>query len=125
MEVVTQQLLSHLVEEKMLPTRVIKTLLQQARDRATISMFRDGAHSDADLEEHFAQLDANGRLTMSLAFRALSLGDMTFYEMAMARLAKIPLDTARTLIHDEGDLGLQAILRSALSATRNRNPASR
>ena len=120
MGAVTQQLMSHLVDHRRLPTRVVKSLLQGARDRATISMFRDGVDDDDDLKAHIARMDTDGRLTTSLAFRALSLGDMRFFEIAMARLAKLPLDSARKLIHDDGDLGLEAILEAALKASRNR-----
>lgn len=123
MGAVTQQLMSHLVEQKNLPTRAVKSLLQNARDRATISMFREGVHDD-ELKAHIAHMDTDGRLTTSLAFRALSLGDLRFFEMAMARLAKLPLDSARTLIHDEGGLGLEAILEAALSASRNQIPTT-
>ncbi len=114
---VTEQLMSHLVDQKKLPTHVVKSLLQGARDRATISMFREGV-ADDELRSHIARMDTDGRLTTSLAFRALSLGDMRFFEMAMARLTRLPVDSARRLIHDDGDLGLEAILQAALTARR-------
>lgn len=120
MAAVTEQLMTHLVERRDLPTRAVKSLLRGARDRATVSMFRDGLHDDDDLKAHIARMDFDGRLTTSLAFRALALGDMRFFEMAMARLARLPLDSARTLIHDGGDHGLEAILQAALAASRNR-----
>ncbi len=117
MGAVTEQLMSHLVEQKQLPTHVVKSLLQGARDRATISMFREGVPDD-ELQAHIARMDSDGRLTTSLAFRALSLGDMRFFEMAMARLTRLPLESTRRLIHDDGDLGLEAILQAALTARR-------
>ncbi len=120
MGAVTEQLMSHLIEEKNLPTQAVKSLLRNAGDRATISMFRDGVHDDDDLKAHIARMDTDGRLTTSLAFRALSLGDSRFFEMAMARLAGLPVDSAHALIHDEGDLGLEAIVQAALTASRNR-----
>lgn len=119
MEAVTERLMSHLVEEKQLPTHVVKSLLRGAHDRATISMFREGVPDD-ELAAHIARMEGDGRLTTSLAFRALSLGDMRFFEMAMARLARLPLDSTRKLIHDDGDLGLEAILQAALTASRVR-----
>ena len=117
MSVVTEQLMSHLVEQKQLPTHVVRSLLQGAHDRATISMFREGVPDD-ELGAHIARMDTDGRLTTSLAFRALSLGDMRFFEMAMARIARLPLESTRRLIHDDGDLGLEAILQAALTARR-------
>lgn len=117
MGAVTEQLMTHLVEQKQLPTHVVKSLLHGARDRATISMFREGVPDD-ELQAHIARMDTDGRLTTSLAMRALSLGDMRFFEMAMARLTGLPLDSTRRLIHDDGDLGLEAILHAALRARR-------
>ena len=117
MGAVTEQLMSHLMEQKQLPTHVVRSLLQGAHDRATISMFREGVPDD-ELATHIARMDTDGRLTTSLAFRALSLGDMRFFEMAMARIARLPLQSTRRLIHDDGDLGLEAILQAALTARR-------
>lgn len=120
MAAVTEQLMSHLVEQKELPTGAVKSLMKNARDRATISMFRDGVNDDDELKAHVARMDTDGRLTTSIAFRALSMGDMRFFEIAMARLARLPLDVARRLINDDGDLGLEAILQAALTASRHR-----
>lgn len=124
MNVVGQQLMSHLMKRRDLPVRTIKALLGQARDRATISLLRGSGQSDEELMQLVEQLDANGRLNSSIAFRALSRGDLPFFEVAMARLANLPLANARTLIHDQGELGLQAILQAALTATRHRQSAT-
>ena len=96
----------------------------QHRDRATVSLLRSGQRSDEELAQLVEQLDANGRLNSSIAFRALSQGDLAFFEVAMARLAALPLVNARALIHDQGELGLQAILQAALTATRKRQSAN-
>jgi len=55
----------------------------------------------------------NGRLTPTLVIRALCVGDMAFFEAAMARLANVPMKNARKLIHDGGDLGLRSIYEKA------------
>jgi uncharacterized protein (DUF2336 family) len=41
------------------------------------------------------------------------MGDMRFFEAAVAVLSKVPLTNVRVLLHDEGDLGLGSILRKA------------
>jgi uncharacterized protein (DUF2336 family) len=51
----------------------------------------------------------HGRLTPFLVLRALCLGDMAFFEAAMAMLAKVPLRNARILIHDAGPNGLASL----------------
>src|SRR5690606_27157519 len=51
----------------------------------------------------------NQRLTPSLILRTLCTGDITFFEASLAVLANMPIVSARVLIHDEGQLGLQSI----------------
>ena len=120
MDLVTRQIVGHLAQEHHLPIEVIRGFLSKARDRATVSMLQEEALSDEELEAHLAELDAKGRLSTSIAFRALSLGDLRFFERAMARLADIPLENARTLLDDQGDLGLESLLRTALRNSRDR-----
>lgn len=105
---------SHLVERHELPADAAEALLQQVREGATMSLLSEGA-SDDELESLVEQLQINDQLTPSLVLRALCMGDMNFFEAAMARLANIPLQNARILIHDKGTLGLESIyLRAAM-----------
>ncbi len=91
-------------------------IMLQARERAVLGLLGD----DVDLEDVgtlVRHLDDNHRLTPSIVLRALCTGDLAFFEVAMARLAKVPLENARTLIHDAGPLGLRAIFdRTGLPA---------
>ncbi len=72
-----------------------------------------GVPAAVDLEQLVAQLCDNGRLTPSLILRALCIGDLGFMEASLAALAGIPLVNARTLIHDQGPLGLKSLYDSA------------
>jgi uncharacterized protein (DUF2336 family) len=99
----SRKLESYLVDKHDLPADAAATLILQVRERATVSLLSEGS-SDDDLERMVEQLHANGRLTSSLVLRALCMGDMSFFETAMARLAN-----ARILIHDKGTLGLESI----------------
>ncbi|MDH3593610.1 MAG: DUF2336 domain-containing protein [Rhodospirillales bacterium] len=99
---------SYLVEKHDLPADAAATLILQVRERATMSLLSEGS-SDDELERLVEQLQVNGRLTPSLVLRALCMGDMNFFEAAMARLASIPVQNARILIHDKGTLGLESI----------------
>jgi len=99
---------------------VVSSFLRKARDRATISMLQEENLTDAELRSQVADLDLQGRLSTSMAFRALSVGDLRFFEMAMARLSGIPIENARALLEDDGDLGLESLLRSALRKSRGR-----
>ncbi len=91
---------------------VVSNLILQARERATMSLVEYGS-TDAELENLIEQLDHNGRLTASLLLRALCVGDLNFFERAMAKLAALPLQNARILIHDQSPLGLESIYMKA------------
>ncbi|HEY4547305.1 MAG TPA: DUF2336 domain-containing protein, partial [Pedomonas sp.] len=53
----------------------------------------------------------NGRLTPTIVMRALCMGDVSFFEVAMARLADIPVANAHQLIHDRGGQGLARLFK--------------
>ncbi len=107
-----QKLESYLVSKHDLPADAAANLILQTRERATVSLLSRGA-TGADLEELVYQIHVNGRLTPSLIIRALCVGDMAFFEAALARLANVPLMNAQKLIHDGGDLGLCSIYEKA------------
>jgi uncharacterized protein (DUF2336 family) len=86
----------------------IGDLMDQSRERATMRMLGRG-RSDKELLELAHQLNDAGRLTASLVLRALCMGDLQFFEVALAVSAKVPVKNARALIHDQGDAGLDAI----------------
>jgi uncharacterized protein (DUF2336 family) len=111
--VVTERLRDYLVTHHELSPDTAADLILESRERATIALLPAGAQADADLEKLVEQLHANGRLTPSLVLRALCLGDIPFFEVAVARLAGIPLINARMLVHDGGMLGLKAIYQRA------------
>ncbi len=112
MNVVAQQLKSHLAAQHDLPEEMIRTLLRQARNRATNSLLREGCESEAQVDELLDQLQANGRLSAEMIIEALSEGDIYFFEAGIARLVGIPIENAKSLIHDKGELGLKSLLRA-------------
>ena len=90
----------------------LTNVLLQARERATLTLLSGGS-SDEELEQLVQQMHCNGRLTGSVVLRAVAMGDMAFFEVALAQLAHIPLANARILIHDEGSLGLRSLYDKA------------
>jgi len=113
MSEVTQYLQNYLVNEQRLPADMVGTLVKQARERATTELLTSGARTEAEVAQLVEQLAASGRLSASMALQALSRGDLTFFEMAMARLAGIPHENAQTLIHDDRSNGMRSILKAA------------
>jgi len=111
-ERVTERLEAFLVSTHEVSPDVASNLILQARERATMSLVDYGS-TDIELENLVEQLRRKERLTASHLLRALCMGDMGFFERAMARLAGVPLQNARILIHDQGDLGLDSIYLKA------------
>ncbi|MDC1090195.1 DUF2336 domain-containing protein [Emcibacteraceae bacterium] len=106
---VSEQVRDHLVTHHEMSSDMVMDLFFNARERATANLIYDGTKAEMDFGDFVEQLHSNGRLTETLIFRALCLGDVIFFEAALAKLADIPIGNAYQLIHDRGDLGLKAI----------------
>ena len=110
----SERLQDYLVSKHEVSPDVASTLILQARERATVTLIDYGS-SDAELDSLIEQLHRKERLTPSLLLRALCVGDLNFFERAMARVAALPLQNVRVLIHDKGMLGLEPLyLRTSL-----------
>jgi uncharacterized protein (DUF2336 family) len=114
---ITDRLQGYLVSKHEISPDVASNLVLQARERATMSLVDYGS-SDTELETLVEQLHRKDRLTASLLLRALCVGDLNFFERAMARLTGLPVSNVRILIHDKGMLGLEPLyLRANLPKT--------
>lgn len=109
--VVADKFKGELAKHKELSEDMATDLILQSRERATISLSSDS--DEDDVETLVRQLHESGRLTASIVLRGLCMGDLTFFEAAMAELAGLSLINARDLIHDPGSLGLKAIYHKA------------
>lgn len=106
------RLQEYLVSKHDLSPDVASNLILQARERATVALIDYGS-SDVELKYLIEQLFRKDRLTPSLLLRALCMGDLNFFERAMARLADLPLQNVRLLVHDQGGLGLKPLCERA------------
>ncbi len=104
---VAENLKDYLVAHHELPATMATDLVLQGRERTVMNLA--SGSSEADLERLVTQMHKSNRLTPSLILRALCLGDILFFEMAMAVMANVPLVNARILIHDAGRLGLKSL----------------
>ncbi len=111
-EALSERLQDFLLQKHDVSPDVASNLILQARERATMSLVDYGS-TDVELENLVEQLARKERLTASLLLRALCMGDMGFFERALARLASLPLQNARILIHDHGGLGLESVYMKA------------
>jgi uncharacterized protein (DUF2336 family) len=119
---VSEHLKAEIAQRFDLPADTMTDLILQIRERAILSLSSES--SDGDLHQLVRQLKANGRLTPSIVLRALCMGDLAFFEAAMAELAGISILNARELIHDAGKRGLKALFDRA-SLPRSYFPAIR
>ena len=108
---VSDQLREFLVAHHDLPAAQATDIVLQTRDRVTLNLSHGS--SAADLLVLTAQMHSQARLTPFLVWRALSLGDMAFFEAAMATLAGVPIGNARILIHDAGPAGLTSLYETS------------
>jgi uncharacterized protein (DUF2336 family) len=105
---VSGRLKGYLVERHSLSEQYANYLTHDTRERATVDLLDQSANF-ADIEQFILHLRESKRLTPSLIVRAICIGDIRFFETAMAILAKMPIANARIMIHDSGRLGLRAI----------------
>ena len=107
---VSDTLKDHLVTHHEMSSDTATDLILQSRERATLSLLgRKGEFKDS--MQLVNQLHRNGRLTSTIILRSLCLGDLDFFEAAIAKLGNIPVSSAHRLIFDRSGLGLEAIYR--------------
>lgn len=102
---VSENIRSFLVHRQDLSPEQADALLVQAREMAVLGL----SESETDAAKLVDHLSSNGRLTPSIILRAVCTGDTAFFEIAMAKLARIKVENARTLIHDAGKRGFDAL----------------
>jgi uncharacterized protein (DUF2336 family) len=68
--------------------------------------------SQTDIIQMVEQMHRNQRLTDSVIIRSLCIGDLRFFEAAIAKRVGIPVGNARILILDPGPLGFKALYAS-------------
>src|SRR5215472_4296783 len=109
--IVSDMLQSYLVRHHELPVALATDIVLRTRERATLQVsIGSGAQ---ELERLVRQMHRNQRLTPLLVLRALCLGDLAFFEVAMAVMAKVPITNARILIDDAGPSGLASLYEKA------------
>jgi uncharacterized protein (DUF2336 family) len=106
---VSDRLRDHLISHHALADNAIADIINQSRERATISLSADAGEDD--IESLVRHLDANHRLSPSIMLRAVCMGHMAFFEAGIAELGHVPLTNARKLIYDAGKRGFRALYK--------------
>lgn len=105
---VAEHLRTHLLTKHQISAEMAMDLVLQTRERATVGLAM--GVTDQSVAALVAQLKANNRLTPSLILRSLCMGNVRFFEHAVASLAGLPLTNTQTLVHDPAGNGLKAVL---------------
>ncbi len=107
---VSEQMKDHILTHHEVSPSMASDLLLESREKATVSLLDGNENSVQALVD---QLHENGRLTPTLMLRALVMGDVTFFEVALAKRVNIPVMNAYKLVHDGGSMGLQKLFQAA------------
>jgi len=102
---VADHLRGYLLAKHGISPDVAADLVLQSRERATVGLAMGVA--DDGIAALVRQLKTAGRLTASLVLRAVCMGNLRFFEHAVAALAGLPVVNTRLLVHDSGGLGLK------------------
>ncbi|MGY8991079.1 MAG: DUF2336 domain-containing protein [Rhodospirillales bacterium] len=111
MSVVAGHLKTELEKQKKVPPDLLTDLVMQTWERATISL--SSGYNGEQLENLVRHLHKDKRLDHTVVIRALCLGDIRFFETAIAVLVDLPIQNARLLIHESGLVGLESICQKA------------
>ncbi|TNE35123.1 MAG: DUF2336 domain-containing protein [Alphaproteobacteria bacterium] len=105
---VSDRLRDHLVQHHEMSPGMATDLILESREKTMIGLIKDGA-SHNDLVRLIDQLYENGRLTPTIILRALCVGDVDFFETAMARFSDIAVSNVHILVNDAGGKGLKQL----------------
>lgn len=109
---VSEKVQDHLSEKFNISGFSAEEMMQESRERATVSLLAKGSPTKTVLEL-VDQIHDKGRLTPTLLIRALCMGDVTFFEAGLAQLVNIPVSNAYKLVRDKSGLGLKRLFEAA------------
>lgn len=109
---VSQSMKKQLTKRYRFSSQQAESATAAARETATLQ-FLSPWMSQQDISDLVQEMANNKRLTSAVVIRSLCIGDLRFFESAMATLAGIPVSNARILMLDPGPLGFRALYDSA------------
>jgi uncharacterized protein (DUF2336 family) len=109
---VSSSLKKQMTKRYLMPRVVAEKTTNDVRE-AAILRFLSPWMADGDVTALVNQMHGSKRLTNSIIIRALCLGEVAFFEAAMAKRVNIPLSNARKLLKDPSDSGFSALYRAS------------
>ncbi|MCC7260546.1 MAG: DUF2336 domain-containing protein, partial [Alphaproteobacteria bacterium] len=108
---VSDALKKDLVKRYKVSPYVLEDAVESTREWTTLGLMDPRA--SLNIAELVENLNTQKKLTPSLIIRSLCMGNLKFFEAAMAKRANIPAENARRLIMDKGHLGFRAMYKAA------------
>jgi uncharacterized protein (DUF2336 family) len=109
---VSDEMQKMLTQQYNLSLQIASDTTKEARELATLGLVGNEMHT-LDIVKLVDQLYLQGRLTMSIIIRSLCLGDMRFFEHAMAKLSDIPVPNVQLLVLDQGENGFKSLYKTS------------
>lgn len=101
-----------LTERHDFPATLAEDLVRHGRERGLVAMLPTNS-VDEDFDRVVADLNAKDAVTPTLLLRALCVGNLIFFETAIAARAGVSAHSARLLLYDPGGRGTRAIYKAA------------
>ena len=101
----------YLLVRRDLPVDLVTSLVSQTREKSILNLSEKSTEDEVRML--VIHLESADRLTPNLILRSVCVGDMKFFEYALAIKAGIPIRNARILIYDSGDFGLERLYEEA------------
>ncbi len=109
---VSDSLKKQLTQRYNVAKKTAEDTAQSARETAVLQ-FISPWMSQSDIDHLVDEMHRNKRLTDSVIIRSLCIGDLRFFETAIAKRVGIPVSNARILLIDPGPLGFKALYESS------------
>lgn len=109
--VISDTLKKQLLMRRDLPEPLVTAIVSQTREKAILSLSE--VSSEDEVRTLVIHLNGVNRLAPNLILRAVCVGDMKFFEYALAMRASVPIRNARVLIYDSGQMGLERLYEEA------------
>lgn len=106
---VTDAMRQRLIERYQVSRHLVEGQLEYAREMNTLGVA--GRSDDVNVEALVRHMRKQRKLTSSIVIRALCVGDLRFFEHAMAELSDIPVENVRKLMLDAGEQGFKSLYR--------------
>lgn len=105
---VSEQLQQQLTKRYRLSLRMADKTMRVAKDAATLQ-FLSPWMSQQDLNRLVNRMYRNKRLDVSVVMRSLCIGDLRFFETAIAKMVSLPVGNVRMLMNDAGPHGFMSL----------------